>query len=200
MKKIITLGVTLLQFWSASGMAAVGTCEFLWGTASSAYQVEGGWNSDGKGPSNWDQFTHQDLTKNVIGRSDNADVSVNQISRTVYLADIRLMKRLGINAYRFSISWARIMPDGYRVNQKGIDYYRGLIADLKAAGITPVVTLYHWDMPLSLYEKGGWGNSDSPGWFDKYSRVVFDNFGSSVPYFLTFNEPEGDRTCQIFCV
>ncbi|WP_454722533.1 MULTISPECIES: glycoside hydrolase family 1 protein [Cupriavidus] len=192
MKKIIALGVVFLQFWSTSGRAAVGACEFLWGTASSAYQVEGGWNSDGKGPSNWDQFTHQGLTKNIIGRSDNADVSVNQLSRAVYLDDIRLMKRLGVNAYRFSISWSRIMPDGQRINQKGIDYYRGLIADLKAAGITPVITLYHWDMPLSLYEKGGWGNPDSPEWFGKYSRVVFENFGRSTPYFLTFNEPEGD--------
>lgn len=166
-------------------------CNFLWGTASSSYQVEGGWNAEGKGPSNWDYFTHNDVTKYTIGKSENGDIATNQISREVYLKDIKLMKELGVNSYRFSISWSRIMPDGDVVNPKGIAYYAKLISDLEANSIKPIVTLYHWDMPLALYNRGGWANPDSPVWFDKYAQVIFENFGKKVPYFITFNEPEG---------
>lgn len=167
-------------------------CDFLWGTASSSYQVEGGWDKDGKGASNWDYFTHNEVTKYTIGTVENGDVATNQISREVYLKDINLMKELGVNSYRFSISWSRIMPDGEKVNSLGIAYYAQLITDLKAANIEPVITLYHWDMPLVLYKKGGWSNPDSPAWFEKYAEVVFKNFGDKSHNFITFNEPEGD--------
>ncbi|ELP5713452.1 beta-glucosidase [Enterobacter asburiae] len=166
-------------------------CDFLWGTASSSYQVEGGWNINGKGPSNWDYFTHNEVTKYTIGTVENGDIAANQISRDVYLKDIQLMKELGVNSYRFSISWSRIMPDGVTVNKKGLEYYSQLITDLKEANIEPVITLYHWDMPLALYKKGSWSNPESPVWFEKYAQVVFENFGSRSHNFITFNEPEG---------
>ncbi|MGP3592565.1 glycoside hydrolase family 1 protein [Vagococcus sp. WN89Y] len=166
-------------------------CDFLWGTASSSYQVEGGWNAEGKGPSNWDYFTHNNVTKYTIGKSENGDIATNQISREVYLKDIKLMKELGVNSYRFSISWSRVMPDGEVLNPQGIAYYAKLIADLKENGIKPIVTLYHWDMPLALYNRGGWANPDSPFWFDKYAQIIFKKFGDTVPVFITFNEPEG---------
>lgn len=166
-------------------------CDFLWGTASSSYQVEGGWNEGGKGPSNWDYFTHKEVTKYIIGTAENGDIAANQISRDVYLKDIELMKKLGVNSYRFSISWSRIMPDGQTVNQQGLAYYAQLIADLKEANIEPVITLYHWDMPLALYKKGSWSNPESPVWFEKYAEVIFKNFGDKSHNFITFNEPEG---------
>ncbi|MBE4971717.1 family 1 glycosylhydrolase, partial [Enterobacter cloacae complex sp. P11RS] len=166
-------------------------CDFLWGTASSSYQVEGGWNESGKGPSNWDYFTHNEVTKYIIGTVENGDVAANQISRDVYLKDIQLMKELGVNSYRFSISWSRVMPDGVTVNKKGLEYYNQLIADLKEANIEPVITLYHWDMPLALYKKGSWSNPESPVWFEKFAQVIFENFGNKSHNFITFNEPEG---------
>lgn len=168
-------------------------CDFLWGTASAAYQVEGGWNTGGKGESNWDYFTHQGITKKIVGgEAQSGDVATNQISRDVYLKDIKLMKELGTNSYRFSISWARILPNGKTINNEGIEYYKLLINDLKDAGIKPIVTLYHWDMPLNLYQDGGWYNPNSVIWFQNYAKIVFDNFGKDVPYFITFNEPEGN--------
>lgn len=102
------------------------------------------------------------------------------------------MRKLGVNSYRFSISWARVLPDGQTINPKGLEYYKILIQDLKDAGITPIVTLYHWDMPLALYKKGGWYSSKSPDWFAGYAKLIFSNFGEEVPYFITFNEPEGN--------
>ncbi|XUV83315.1 glycoside hydrolase family 1 protein [Enterobacter sp. TMH.L2] len=166
-------------------------CDFLWGTASSSYQVEGGWDKDGKGPSNWDYFTHKEVTKYIIGKVENGDVAINQYSRDVYLKDIALMKQLAVNSYRFSISWSRVMPDGKTVNKQGLAYYLKLVSDLQAAGIEPVITLYHWDMPLALYQKGGWANPESPIWFENYANVIFQNFGDKSKYFITFNEPEG---------
>jgi len=186
------LSISLLTF-NVQASIKDKQCDFLWGTASSAYQVEGGWNVGGKGPSNWDYFTHQGITQKIVGgEPQNGDVATNQISREVYLKDIGLMKELGANSYRFSISWARVLPDGKTVNKEGIKYYKQLIADLKAAGIKPVITIYHWDMPLNLYQAGGWHNPNSVAWYKDYAKVVIDNFGKDAPYFITFNEPEGE--------
>jgi len=192
MKKTI-LSSLFLSLVAFNGQTAEqnNKCEFLWGVASAAYQVEGGWNIGGKGESNWDYFTHKGVTKHIIGKSDNGDIATNQISRDVYLKDIKLMEELGVNSYRFSINWARVLPDGQHINQEGLDYYKTLIADLHAAGIKPVITLHHWDMPLTLYKKGGWGNPESPEWFDLYAKLIFNNFAKDTPYFITFNEPEG---------
>lgn len=190
--RLALLSLALLYDTSLATAKPQENCNFLWGTASAAYQVEGGWNLDGKGPSNWDDFTHRGITKYLIGESHTGDVATNQISRDVYLKYIDLMRKLGVNSYRFSISWARVLPDGQTINPKGLEYYKILIQDLKDAGITPIVTLYHWDMPLALYKKGGWYSSKSPDWFAGYAKLIFSNFGEEVPYFITFNEPEGN--------
>jgi len=167
---------------------------FLWGTASAAYQVEGGWQADGKGLSNWDVYTNRDhITEAVIGKQETGNVAVNTYDRTQYLGDIALMGKLGVNAYRFSISWARVLPEGTgKVNAPGLAYYRRLVDDLIAAGIEPMVTLFHWDLPQALQEKGAWGNRESVEWFRNYARIMIDALGDRVEKFITFNEPYFD--------
>jgi beta-glucosidase len=163
---------------------------FLWGTATAAYQVEGGWQADGKGLSVWDVYTNVDR---MAERGETANVALNMYDRAQYLEDIALLKDLGVNAYRFSLNWPRILPDGTGTpNAKGIAYYRGLVADLKAAGIEPLVTLYHWELPQALAEKGGWANRDIVDWFRSYAGVVFDSLGADVKLFLALNEPSTD--------
>jgi beta-glucosidase len=164
---------------------------FLWGVSTSAYQVEGGYRRDGKGPSNWDVYTNEfQVTKSVVGRQETGNIADNLYDRRQYLEDIALMKRLGINSYRFSIAWSRILPDGTgEVNQAGLAHYRQLIDDLLANGIEPVVTLYHWDLPEKLAERGGWANPESVTWFEQYADVVFSAFGARVKRFITVNEP-----------
>jgi beta-glucosidase len=164
---------------------------FLWGVSTSAYQVEGAYQLDGKGPSNWDVYTNEfQVTKAVIGRNETGNIADNLYDRQQYLQDIALMKRLGVNAYRFSIAWSRILPDGTgEVNPAGLAHYRQFIDDLLANGIEPVVTLYHWDMPEKLAEQGGWANKSSVAWFQHYAEVVFDAFGDRVKRFITVNEP-----------
>ena len=128
--------------------------------------------------------------KPVIGRNETGNIADNLYDRQQYLQDIALMKRLGINAYRFSIAWSRILPEGTgEVNPAGVAHYRQLIDDLLANGIEPVVTLYHWDMPEKLAEQGGWANKSSVAWFERYAEVVFDAFGDRVKRFITVNEP-----------
>ncbi|MEX0852271.1 MAG: family 1 glycosylhydrolase [Bauldia sp.] len=165
--------------------------KFLWGAASASHQVEGGWDADGKGLSKWDVYTHRyRVTKAVVGKDQTADVAINQYSRAQYLKDIAFMREVGLNAYRFSLSWPRILPDGTgAVNDKGLDYYSRLVDDLIAAGVKPVVTLYHWDYPWTLSEKGGWHNRDSIAWFREYAGVVFGALGDRVELFVTMNEP-----------
>src|SRR5579871_5251635 len=125
---------------------------FLWGTATASYQVEGAWNEDGKGESIWDRFSH---TPGKVERNENGDIACDQYHR--YPEDIKLMQELGLKNYRFSISWPRIYPTGEgAVNQKGLDHYSRLVDALLAAGITPWVTLYHWELPQALQDKGGW--------------------------------------------
>lgn len=164
---------------------------FLWGAASASYQVEGAWQADGKGLSNWDVYTNRyRLTEAVVGVQQTGNVAINAYDRTQYLADIRLMQEVGIDAYRFSLSWPRIFPDGVgAVNEAGLDHYKRFIDDLGEAGIAPIVTLYHWDYPWALHEQGGWRNPQSVRWFRNYAATVFRAFHDRVRTFITFNEP-----------
>src|SRR3990172_5966105 len=137
---------------------------FLWGVATASYQIEGAVAEDGRGPSIWDTFSH---TPGRTRNGDNGDLAVDHYYR--YADDVALMANLGINAYRFSIAWSRILPEGTgRVNEAGIDFYRRLCSELVGAGITPVVTLYHWDLPQALQDRGGWLNRESVDWFAAY--------------------------------
>jgi beta-glucosidase len=163
---------------------------FLWGVATAAYQVEGGWQADGKGLSVWDAYTNTDR---MAANGETANVALNMYDRGQYLQDIALLKELGVNAYRFSLNWPRILPEGVgKPNRQGIAYYRQLIADLKAAGIEPLVTLYHWELPQALAERGGWANRAIVDWFRAYAGVVFDSLGQDVKLFLALNEPSTD--------
>lgn len=159
--------------------------DFIWGAATASYQIEGAAFEDGKGRNIWDDFC--DIPGKIEDGSSGA-VAIDHYHR--YREDVALMKELGIAVYRFSLSWARILPDGTgRVNQKGIDFYNNLINELIANGIEPYITLYHWDYPSALMAKGGWSNPESPEWFEEYTRIVAKQFGDRVKCFMTFNEP-----------
>ncbi len=195
---IAALASTLVWVPVAAQTSAVPTAAsirfpkgFLLGTSTAAYQVEGGYQADGKGESNWDFMANKvGVTQFTIGKKETGNVADNMYDRATYLKDIALMKALGVNAYRFSIAWSRIMPQGTgAVNAKGLAHYDQLIADLKAAGIEPVVTLYHFDMPQALIEKGGWDNPESVDWYAAYADVIFKQYGQKVKKFITFNEP-----------
>ena len=162
--------------------------DFVWGTASSAYQVEGAWQEDGKGPSVWDTYT------NVYGLAggETANVAVDQYHR--YVEDVALMKEMGIQSYRFSVAWTRVLPQGTgEVNAAGIDYYSRLVDELLAAGIEPAITLFHWDLPQELADRGGWHNRESVEWFGDYARILFEALGDRVDTWITFNEPYIDQ-------
>lgn len=167
---------------------------FLWGAASSAFQVEGHPRADGRGPSKWDVYTHQwRITEAVVGVQHDADIAINAYDRGQSLADIALMRDAGLDAYRFSISWPRIFPEGTgTLNRRGIDHYSRFVDDLLAAGIKPLATLYHWDFPWALHEQGGWHNRDVAGWFADYATAVFRALGDRVDTFVTINEPQID--------
>ncbi|HWJ76831.1 MAG TPA: glycoside hydrolase family 1 protein [Niallia sp.] len=158
---------------------------FLWGAASAAYQIEGAWNKDGKGPSIWDVFTKID-GKTFEGT--NGDVAVDHYHR--YKEDVRLMAEMGLKAYRFSVSWSRVIPDGDgEVNEAGLDFYVKLVDELLANNIEPVVTLYHWDLPLSLQERyNGWESRKTIDAFKKYCEVLYRKLGEKVTYWVTMNE------------
>jgi beta-glucosidase len=157
----------------------------LWGAATSAYQIEGSPLADGAGPSIWHRFSHS------AGRTANGetgDVACDHYRR--YADDVAIMRELGFNAYRFSISWSRVQPEGRgRVNAAGLGFYDRLVDALLAAGIQPNVTLYHWDLPAALDDRGGWLNPDIARWFADYARVVFDKLDDRVPMWATLNEP-----------
>jgi len=158
---------------------------FLWGAATASYQIEGAWNEDGKGESIWDRFTHQ---KGNILYGHTGDVACDHYHR--YEEDVSLMKELGIKAYRFSISWPRIFPDGFgNVNQKGLEFYDKLISKLIENGIEPVVTLYHWDLPQKLQDIGGWANSEIVNYYFDYAMLVINRYKDKVKKWITFNEP-----------
>ena len=165
--------------------------DFLFGVATSAYQVEGNYQKDGKGESKWDFLTNKvGVTEFVIGERQTGNISANMYDRTQYLKDLRLLKELGANSYRFSLDWSRIIPDGTgTVNELAIAHYDQLIDDVKSFGLEPVVTLYHFDFPMALVKMGGWDNPKMKNWFKNYASIVFDKFGKKVNYFITFNEP-----------
>jgi beta-glucosidase len=176
---------------SASAQTSPSQEPFRWGAASAAYQVEGAFNADNKGRSIWDVYLDDD---HLAGPGISGDVAINFYDRQQYLKDIALLKKMGLNSYRFSISWPRIMPDGLGpVNPAAIAHYRQFITDLKDAGIKPMLTLYHWDMPASLAAAGGWENRASIDWFQRYAEVVFANFADQVDLFVLVNEPSIER-------
>src|SRR5262245_1488283 len=158
--------------------------DFFWGTATSAYQIEGAWNEDGKGPSIWDTFAH---TPGKIKNGDTGDVANDHYHR--YKEDVALMKDIGATAYRFSISWPRIFPIGTgEPNPKGLDFYNRLVDELVAAGIAPFPTLYHWDLPQALQDKGGWQNRDTAKAFGDYAAYMAEKLSDRVGRFFTLNE------------
>ena len=159
---------------------------FLFGTATSAYQIEGAWNEDGKGESVWDRYTHG-LTHSI--KNDNTgDVAIDHYHR--FREDFDILKDLGTNAYRFSICWSRILPDGRgKINQKGIDFYNQVIDALLERGIEPAVTLFHWDTPAALQNEGGWTNRIIVKDFIEYAGICFKAFGYRLKNWFTINEP-----------
>ncbi len=158
---------------------------FIWGAATASYQIEGAWNEDGKGESIWDIVSH---TPGKIKTGDTGDIACDHYHR--YKKDVQLMKKLGLKAYRFSISWPRIFPSGIgKVNLKGLSFYDKLINELLENGIEPVVTLYHWDLPASLQKIGGWESSEVVDAYVNYATYMFNYFRDRVKTWITFNEP-----------
>ncbi len=158
---------------------------FLWGTATASYQIEGSPLEDGAGPSIWHRFSH---TPGNIANGDTGDVACDHYHR--YREDVKIMKELGLKAYRFSIAWPRIFPEGKgRINTKGLDFYKRLVDELLANEITPFITLYHWDLPSALQDIGGWTNPDIAGWFSDYADYLFQELGDKVKHWITLNEP-----------
>ena len=157
--------------------------DFLWGVTTSAYQNEGAFNVDGKGPSIWDDFTKR---KSKIKDKKNGNVACDFYH--FYKEDIRRIKDTGLTVFRFSLSWARIMPDGKKVNQQGVDFYNKVIDECLHQGITPFVTLYHWDLPLALQKEGGWRNRNIIEYFLNYTQVAIHAFGDRVKDWIILNE------------
>ncbi|MBC7975274.1 MAG: beta-glucosidase [Myxococcales bacterium] len=158
---------------------------FLWGCATSAYQIEGSPLADGAGPSIWQRFVH---TPGLTHNGDTGDVACDHYRR--YAEDVALMKSLGMQAYRFSLSWSRILPTGKgAVNRAGLDFYERLVDTLLAHDIQPIITLYHWDLPVALDDQGGWLNRDIASWFADYATVVFRHLDDRVHRWATLNEP-----------
>ena len=158
---------------------------FLWGAATSAYQIEGAPLADGAGVSNWHRFSH---TPGRVANGDTGDMACDHYRRMP--EDVALMRQLGLQAYRFSVAWSRVLPEGRgRVNAAGLGFYDRLVDQLLAAGIAPLLTLHHWDWPASLDDRGGWLNPDSPQWFADYAQAVARALGDRVASWATLNEP-----------
>lgn len=160
--------------------------DFAWGAATSSYQVEGAVNEDGKGMHIWDVFTKEE---GRIWGNHNGDIACDHYHR--FREDVQLMKKMGLKAYRFSIDWSRVLPEGSgKVNEKGIAFYNALIDELLKNDIEPYVTLYHWELPYELYKRGGWMNPQIVEWFGEYAKLVAERFSDRVKYFFTLNEPQ----------
>ncbi len=159
--------------------------DFLWGAATASYQIEGAAQQDGKGESIWDRFSH---TPGKVRHGDTGDVACDHFH--LYKSDVEMMQKLGLQAYRFSISWPRILPQGGgQVNPRGLDFYSRLVDELLGHDIEPLITLYHWDLPQALDDKGGWTNPDMPNYFGDYAATVASKLGDRVKMWTTFNEP-----------
>lgn len=161
--------------------------DLLLGVGSAAYSIEGAWNQNGKGESVWDIFTHSH--PELIADGSNGDVACDSYHKIE--EDVALLETLSVDHYRFSLSWSRILPKGFshNVNSEGVRYYNRLIDALIERNITPVVTLYHWDLPQVLQEYGGWSNEIMSAYFDDYARIAFDAFGDRVRHWITFSDP-----------
>ncbi len=160
--------------------------DFVWGTATAAYQIEGAAFEDGRKESVWDMMCRK---PGAVFGGHTGDVACDHYHR--YPEDVALMKDLGVGAYRFSVSWPRVMPDGTgQVNAKGLEFYDRLVDEVLSAGVTPWATLFHWDHPVALYHRGGWLNPDSPKWFADYAAVVLDCLSDRVTNWFTLNEPQ----------
>lgn len=159
--------------------------DFLWGASTSAYQIEGAVREDGRGPTIWDQFAE---TPGKVYQGETGEVAIDHYHRVA--EDVALMSELGLKSYCFSLAWSRILPAGTgAVNTKGLDFYSRVLDTLLECGITPVVKLYHWDLPLALYNKGGWTNRDTIKAFADYAAIAAQHLGDRVPYWITHNEP-----------
>ncbi|XP_023312165.1 myrosinase 1-like [Anoplophora glabripennis] len=166
---------------------------FKFGVANAAPQIEGGWNEDGKTESIWDHFVHTHPEK-IVDRS-TLDIACDSYHK--YKEDVAMVKAMGLDYYRLSIAWARILPTGYpdKVNQAGVRYYKNLFAELKAVNVEPMVTLYHWDLPQTLEDQlGGWLNETVADLFAEYARLCFELFKDDVKMWITINEPK--QVCQ----
>lgn len=157
---------------------------FLWGSATAAAQIEGAGHEDGKGDSIWDAFAR---VPGAIANGDTPEVAVDHYHRMP--SDVALMRELGLQTYRFSVSWARVRPDDLEPNAAGLDFYSRLVDELLEAGILPWLTLYHWDLPQALEERGGWANRDTALRFRDYAEIVHEALGDRVDHWTTFNEP-----------
>ncbi|XP_016391037.1 cytosolic beta-glucosidase isoform X1 [Sinocyclocheilus rhinocerous] len=160
--------------------------DFAWGAATAAYQIEGGWNMDGRGPSIWDTFCH---AKGGVFEDHTGDVACN--SYQLWEEDLKCIQQLGLTHYRLSLSWSRLLPDGTtnHVNPKGVAYYNKVIDDLIACGVTPMITLYHMDLPQALQDLSGWSSTEIADIFESYARFCFKSFGDRVKLWITLNEP-----------
>ena len=158
---------------------------FLWGAATASYQIEGAVEEDGRGPSIWDTFSH---TPGKVYRGDTGDVACDHYHRLE--EDLDLMAELGLQAYRFSVAWPRIQPEGAGpANKKGLDFYRRLVDGLRERSIEPLLTLYHWDLPQRLEDQGGWTSRETSQRFAEYASLVYEAFSDRVKYWITLNEP-----------
>jgi len=158
--------------------------DFIFGVSTSSYQVEGAVDEDGRGPSIWDKFC---MVPDKIYKGHTGDVACDHYHR--YKEDIELMSEIGLDAYKFSISWSRIFPEKGKYNPAGMRFYKNLIAELGKKNIKPAVVLYHWDLPVWAYKMGGWLNRDSIKWFEEYAAKVFEELNDSVKFWVTNNEP-----------
>ncbi len=160
--------------------------EFLWGAATAAYQIEGAVREDGRGESIWDRFCG---VPGAVSNGDTGEVACDHYHR--WRDDVENMRDLGLTAYRFSVAWPRLFPQGRgKLNRKGLDFYESLVDALLAARIRPVITLYHWDLPQALQDGGGWTNRDTASWFAEYAACLFTHFGDRVTTWFTINEPQ----------
>ena len=160
--------------------------DFVWGSATASYQVEGAAFEGGRGYTVWDDFCT--IPGNIMDGSDGSE-ACDHYHR--YKEDVQYMKAMGMKAYRLSIAWSRLLPEGTgNVNEEGVKFYRNLFEELLENGITPYVTLFHWDLPYALYAKGGWQNPESVEWFANYAELVARLYGDKVKHFITFNEPQ----------